>query len=349
MSLEFEEAPVERQYVGVDLHRRRSVIVRMNEAGETLGIVSIDNDPLALMEAVAAAGPNPPVAIEATYGWYWAVDALQSMGAEVHLAHTLGVRMYQHQRVKNDQRDAEHLADLLRLGRLPEAWISDEHTRELRELVRQRVKLVQLRTGFRSQIHAILAKDGVTIPMSDLFGAAGTKLLDSLEITGTRAQRVALLRRLHDAHTVEITGLDRDIHRRLVGHAGYEAIQEIHGVGRILAAVFVAEVGDVHRFAGAPQLCSWAGLTPRHRESDVKVRRGHITKQGSKLLRWACVEAVARQRGPTKIMGDFRQIAERRGRPIARIAAARKILTLVYYGLRDGHIRCLEHHQPVAV
>jgi transposase len=215
-------------------------------------------------------------------------------------------------------------------------------------LVRQRVKLVQLRTGLRSQIHAILAKDGVTVPMSDLFGAAGTKLLDSLEIAGTRAQRVALLSRLHDAHTVEVTALDRDIHRRLVGHGGYEAIQEIHGVGRILAAVFVAEIGDVHRFAGAPQLCSWAGLTPRHRESDVKVRRGHITKQGSKLVRWACVEAVARQRGPTKIMRDFRQIAERRGRPIARIAAARKILTLVYYGLRDGHIRCLEHHQPEA-
>ena len=76
------------------------------------------------------------------------------------------------------------------------------------------------------------------------------------------------------------------------------------------------------------------------------MRRGHITKQGSPLVRWAAVEAVARQRGPTKIMADFHRIAERRERPIARVAAARKALTLVYYGLRDGHIRSLAD-QPV--
>jgi hypothetical protein len=86
---------------------------------------------------------------------------------------------------------------------------------------------------------------------------------------------------------------------------------------------------------------------PRHHESDTTVRHGHITKQGSPLVRWAAVEAVARQRGPTKIMTDFHRIAERRGRPIARVAAARKVLTLVYYGLRDGHIRCLAE-QPEA-
>ena len=108
------------------------------------------------------------------------------------------------------------------------------------------------------------------------------------------------------------------------GVAGYEAVHTIHGVGRILAGVFVAELGDVTRFAGAPQLCSWAGLTPRHHESDTTVRRGHITKQGSPLVRWAAVEAVARQRGPTKIMADFHRIAERRGRPIARVAGARR-------------------------
>jgi hypothetical protein len=76
------------------------------------------------------------------------------------------------------------------------------------------------------------------------------------------------------------------------------------------------------------------------------VRRGHITKQGSTLVRWATVEAVARQRGATNVMTDLRRIAERRGKPIARIAAARKVLTLVYYGLRDGEIRCLR--EPVA-
>jgi transposase len=102
----------------------------------------------------------------------------------------------------------------------------------------------------------------------------------------------------------------------------------------------VAEVGDPYRFPGPQQLCSWAGLTPRHHESDTKVRRGRITKQGSTLVRWAAVEAVQRVRsGPS---GSVRaRIGERRGANVAKVATARRLLTLVYYGLRDGHIRCL--------
>ena len=109
----------------------------------------------------------------------------------------------------------------------------------------------------------------------------------------------------------------------------------------MLAAVFVAEIGDVTRFPGPAQLCSWAGMTPRHRESDTKVHRGRITKQGNRLVRWATVEAV--QRVHRGAIGAARaRIGERRGVNIAKVAAGRKLLTLVYYGLRDGHIR----HQP---
>ena len=113
------------------------------------------------------------------------------------------------------------------------------------------------------------------------------------------------------------------------------------GVGPILGAVFVAEIEDVHRFADPTRLCSWAGLTPRHHESDTVVRRGHITKQGSKLVRWAAVEAIGRHPTTSKIALDRTRIESRRGKNIAKIAVARKLLTLVYYGLRDGHIRAL--------
>ena len=112
-------------------------------------------------------------------------------------------------------------------------------------------------------------------------------------------------------------------------------------MGPILGAVFVAEIGDVHRFADPARLCSWAGLTPRHHESDTVVRRGHITKQGSKLVRWAAVEAIQRHPTTSKIALDRTRIESRRGKNIAKIAVARKLLTLVYYGLRDGHIRAL--------
>jgi transposase len=107
-------------------------------------------------------------------------------------------------------------------------------------------------------------------------------------------------------------------------------------------------IGDVHRFTDPAHLCSWAGLTPTHRESDTVVRRGHITKQGSKLVRWAAVEAIQRQPDTTKIALDRQRIEARRGRNIAKIAAARKLLTLVYYGLRDGHIRAVAHRQVAA-
>ena len=113
-------------------------------------------------------------------------------------------------------------------------------------------------------------------------------------------------------------------------------------------AAMIAERLRAHcgyRFAGPAHLCSWAGLTPTHRESDTVVRRGHITKQGSKLVRWAAVEAIQRQPDTTKIALDRQRIEARRGRNIAKIAAARKLLTLVYYGLRDGHIRAVAHRQ----
>ena len=99
------------------------------------------------------------------------------------------------------------------------------------------------------------------------------------------------------------------------------------GIGPTLAAVFVAEIGDVHRFTDPAHLCSWAGLTPRHRESDTVVHRGHITKQGSKAVRWAAIEAVQRHPTTAKIAADKQRIEARRGKNIAKVAAARKLLT----------------------
>ena len=147
------------------------------------------------------------------------------------------------------------------------------------------------------------------------------------------AQRVTSLLELIDVLDAHERRFAQQIAAKLHGDRGYWAIQQLPGVGPILGAVFVAEIGDVHRFADPSHLCSWAGLTPQHRESDTVVRRGHITKQGSKLVRWAAVEAIQRQPA---------------GKNIAKVAAARKLPTLVYYGLRDGHIRALTRQRAAA-
>jgi transposase len=331
---------MDRQYVGIDFHRRRSVIVRLSAAGETLSSVRIPNDPVAIAAAVAEAGPDPEVVVEATYGWYWVVDLLQANGARVHLGNPQGLNWGQ-RRVKNDERDAIDLADMLRLGRLPEAWIAPPAVRELRELVRYRAKLVALRLGLKAQVHAVMAREGVLPAAADLFCVAGNAQLDGLAMADSYTTRVESLRDLIELYDREVAMLEREIHIQLRGHHGYHALQAINGVGRTIAAILVAEIGDVDRFRSAEALCSWAGLTPRHRQSDIKTTRGAITKQGSKLVRWALIEAVSRYHGGPKLAGDFRRIAERRGTNKTRVAVARKVLTLVYYGLRDGEIRCL--------
>jgi len=331
---------MERHYVGIDLHRRRSVIYTMDADGQRLGCKRIANEPMALVEAVTEFGAEAEVVIEATYGWYWAVDLLRDEGLNVHLAHPAG-NDWGKRRVKNDERDARDLADLLRLGRLAEAWIAPKETRELRELVRYRHKLVDLRTGLKAQVHAVMAKEGVLPALGEMFGPGGNAQLDAMDLAEPYTIRVESLRDLIAVYDREVAMLERDIHRRLKGDPGYEAIQVIPGVGRVLGAIFVVEIGDVTRFKGPEALSSWAGLAPRHHESDTKVVRGQITKMGSKLVRWAAIEAVSGRRGGTKLREDFHQIAERRGKYKARAAVARKLLTLVYYGLRDNEIRCL--------
>jgi transposase len=254
------------------------------------------------------------------------------------------VKAFAYRRVKNDERDAADLADLLRMGRLPEAWIAPAEVRELRELTRCRHKLVGLRTSCKDQLHGVLAKLGVPVTCSDIFGKAGSAWLDSLRLPRPYAGKATSLRQLIAVLDTEITMLSEVIADLLAGHRGYQVIQQLPGIGPVLAAVIIAEIGEVTRFATAAQLCSWAGLTPRHRESGTKVTRGRVTKQRSRMLRWALIEAVQRVPADTVTGAAKQAIIARRGketRNIAKVAAARKLLTLVCYGLRDGQIRRL--------
>jgi len=331
-----------RQVVGMDLHRRRSVLVRMTEDGRKLETVRIANSPAALRTVIARAGEKPRVVIEATYGWYWAVDVLEAAGAEVHLAHPLGVKAFSYRRVKNDERDCADLADLLRMGKLPEAWIAPPEVRGLREVTRYRHKLVGQRTSCKDQVHAVLAKAGIPVTRSDIFGRGGGIWLDGLPLPQPYAGKVASLRALITVLDGEIARLEEQAAAMLAGDPGYAAIRQLPGIGPVLGAVIAAEIGDITRFRKPGQLCCWAGLTPRHYESDTRVIRGHVSKQGSRMLRWALVEAIQRQPAGTKPRLARDAIIARRGdqaRGIAKTAAARILLTQVFYGMRDGRVR----------
>ena len=333
-----------REVVGMDLHRRRSVLVRMTADGQKLGTARITNSPAELRRQIARAGKHPRVVLEATYGWYWAADTLAAAGAEVHLAHPLGVKGFAYRRVKNDVRDAADLADLLRMGRLPEAWVAPHQVRELRELTRYRVKLVRIRTSCKDQVHAILAKLGIPVTCTDIFGVWGSMWLDGLELPQPYAGKMASLRKVCALLSDEITVLESVVRGQLEDHQGYQSVRALPGIGPVLGAVIVAEIGDVTRFPRPAELCSWAGLTPRHRESDVKVSRGHITKQGSRNLRWALIEAIQHVPAGHPLRQRKDDIIARRGKEaknIAKVAMARQLLTWVFYAMRDGQVRSL--------
>jgi transposase len=335
------------RWVGVDLHRRRSQIAIIDEHGELTLSRRIINDPETFKE-VLGDPDGTHVALEATYGWEWLADLLEEVGYDVHLAHPLRTRAIAAARVKTDAVDARTLAHLLRTGLLPEAYIAPPELRDLRDVLRHRATLVHLRTSLKNRVHALLARQGILPEHSDLFGTAGREYLADLQLPDGPRRRLDSLLALIGDFDREITNTTDEIEQRARADERVKLLCQIRGIGRYTAMLIIAEVGEVTRFPTAKHLCQWAGLTPTVRSSDGKARLGHISRQGSTILRWALTEAA--QHTPTgggPLRTKYERIAKRRGSKIAKVAIAREILTLCYYGLRDGEIRCLTH-QPAA-
>ena len=333
------------RWVGIDLHRRRSQIAIIDEHGELTLQKRIPTGRETITELLGDP-VNTHVALEATYGWEWLAELLEDAGFDVHLAHPLRTRAIAAARVKTDAVDAKTLAHLLRTGLLPEAYIAPPELRDLRDLLRHRATLTHLRTSIKNRVHALLARQGILPEHTDLFGKAGREYLTTLELPDGPRRRLDSLLALIADFDREITTTTSEIDQRAKADERVKLLCQIRGIGRYTAMLIIAEVGEVNRFPTAKHLCQWAGLTPTIRSSDGKARLGHISRQGSTILRWALCEAA--QHTPTgggPLRAQYERIAKRRGSKIARVAVARQILTLCYYGLRDGEIRCLTH-QP---
>jgi transposase len=327
--------------VGIDLHRRRSHIAVIDEQGEQLLSRRIINDAQTFLTLLEGVG-ECRVALEATYGWEWLADVLQDAGYELHLAHPMRTKAIASARVKTDAVDARTLAHPLRADLLAEAYIARRELRDLRDLLRHRVALTRMRSALKNRVSAVLAKNGIERPYSDLFGPGGLRFLAELELREGPRRRLDSTLALIGDFTREIDATSREIDARASDDPYVPVLCQIRGVGRYIAMLVIAEVGDITRFPTARRLCSWAGLTPTVRSSDGKARLGHISGQGSPPLRWALVEAAQHAAGGGGPLRDsYERIAKRRGKQIAKVAVARQILTLCFYGLRDGEIRCL--------
>jgi transposase len=249
-------------YVGMDVHRKRSQVAVVDDAGAQQRNRNVPNDPAQLVPILGALPPGTPVAFEAAYGWGWLVELLEELELEPHLVHPSRCKAIAAARLKNDKVDAATLAQLLRADLLPEAWIAPPATRDLRTLLRHRARLVRLSTSLKNRVHAVLADRGIGEDRG-LWTGPGRAWLAALELSRTQREIVEDCCGLLDALATPIARLDREIAALAKPDPRVQALMALPGIGKLTAMTLVAEIGDIARFPTARKLCAWAGLTPR--------------------------------------------------------------------------------------
>jgi transposase len=317
-------------YVGMDVHRKRSQIAIVDDAGVQQRNRNLANDPAKLIPVLGTLPPGTPVAFEAAYGWGWLVDLLEELELEPHLVHPSRCKAIASARLKNDKVDAATLSQLLRADLLPEAWIAPQQVRDLRALLRHRASLVRLSTSLKNRVHAVLADRGIGEDRG-LWTGPGRAWLAELELPPIPRGIIQDCCGLLDALATPIGRLERQIAALAKPDPRVQALMALPGIGKLTAMTVVAEIGDIRRFPTARKLCAWAGLTPAVRNSDRKVRHGHITKQGSPWVRGILQEAAQTAKRHPMFASAYGQLARRRGANIATVAIARRLLARSFH------------------
>lgn len=328
-----------QHYLGVDLHKRRTYVVLMDADGKISDQRGLAND--AMPDYIAQLPKNTFAVLETTSNWSYLYDVLEAQVAGVVLAHPKQVRAIAAARVKNDRIDATTLAHLARTNLLPTSYAAPHTVRELRELVRHRAKLVRERTRHKNRIHRVLSIYNLHSPCSDLFGKQGRIFLqDSQErLSDTHHMLITDYLLMIDTLGERIKQIDKRLREWSKTEPRAALLMSMPGIGIYSAAIILAEIGNVARFRGAKQLCSFAGLAPSTRSSDMKVHHGRITREGSSWLRWIMVSAAhTAPRHSPRLNAFLERVAYKHGRKTARVALARKMLSIVFF--------MLQRHQP---
>jgi len=317
-------------YVGIDVHRKRSQVAVVSEDGKVQLNKNVVNGSEPMLRLIGDLPPGTPVAFEAAFGWGWLAELLEDYGFEAHLVHPLRCKAIASARLKNDKVDAAILAQLLRADLLPEAWIAPPAVRQLRALLRHRAGLVRLRTQQQNRIHAVVADFGYDRSGSYLSGP-GRGWLAGLELPAVSREIVTDALAVIDGLAPLTNRIDIELRQHAKTDPRVKTLTTLPGVGQFTALVMLAEIGDISRFGSARKLASWAGLTPTVRGSDLTVRHGHISKQGSAWLRWVMNQAAQTAKRSPEFSATYAAIAQRRGKKIATIAISRKLLTRAWH------------------
>ncbi len=328
-------------YCGIDLHAKVSQVAVMDGEGKVLLNRQVRNVLAEILALLAPYGPGIHVAVESTFNWYWLVDGLQAAGCDVHLGHPLKLSWISKAKVKTDRKDAVCLADRLRKDDFPEAYIYPKATRPLRDLVRQRGRLVVARAREYSGVRLRLYREGILDHSRNSAKTITSEELDRLlrhphvrPLVHQEQARIQLL-------SAQILQLEGAMLAALAGESRYQRLRTLPGVGQALGAVILLETGEVTRFASARHYASYCRLTPGCASSAGKVKAGRGKKQGNAYLKAAYTQAATHAvRTDPKVRSLYDRLRARHpGRgsiPIATNVIGHKLALAAYHILKEG-------------
>lgn len=326
-------------HIGVDYHKSYSHLVVQDSAGKTLRSGRVKNDRQSLASFLERYRENSHAVVEATRNWMVMYDWLDDICDDVVLAHPLKVKAIADAKIKTDKIDATVLAHLLRADLVPEAWAPGERARELRIALRERMFYVRLRTMVKNRIVTVFDRypeqTAQLKKLGDLFGRAGRQQLAGLNVSDI--DRTQIDRGLEFIGDIDgrIKQSEATIKAMTKTNGNVKLLKTIPGIGEFFARLIDAEIDDISRFRSAKKLAAYAGLVPSTYSSGGKTYNGRIIKQGNKWLRWAFVEAIAPAVATDlQIRAQYEHLKSR-GVNKARVAMARKLLTIAFQILRD--------------
>jgi transposase len=334
-------------HVGLDLSRTRLDVHAMDETGTPVAVTTAAPDAgglASLAYRLAEHGQPVTAAIESMTGAGFVHDQLELLGWTVEIADAVKVRGFAPLACKTDKIDAWVLAELSRRDLVPAIWLPAPGVRGERERARWRLHLVRHRTALKNRIHATLMAFGHPCPVSDLFGAAGRRLLEGLALPEPWAGDVTAALRLIEVLDGEIDDCEAALRRLGADHAYVPLLMTAPGIGWVLGYTIAAEIGDITRFSTPKKLVGYTGLCPGVEQSGGHDWRRELAKNGPKYLRWALIEASTHaSRHPVyaaRYQRTKTRLGRQRGPSVARVDIARKLTEAIWHMLTT--------HQPFA-
>jgi len=324
-------------YAGIDLHSTNSVVAIIDEQDTLKYCKRLPNDLGTIRKALAPFRDDLcSVVIESTYNWYWLLDGLVETGYQAKLAHTAAIAQYAGLKHGDDDSDARHLANLDRLKILPEGYVYPREQRRLRDLLRQRLRLVQQSTGL---LHTVQGQ--VSRLTGHGLSANAFRKLDADEIERLlphALDRHAALAPIHvwDAARAEIEAIEAVVHKALREREDYGKLKTAPGIGPILGPTILLETGPIERFKSVGDYASYCRMVQATRISNGKKKGEGNRRSGNRFLCWAYMEgATFAKRYYPAVQRWYDRKASKRHKVLALKAVAHKLARGCYHVLRD--------------